>query len=198
MKPIAPSSKGQILEGIAKQFGLVPLDDTTVAPPSYVGGQVLVSGVFKTVVAESVLVGGVWKTVTLKQVCIGGAWKTLVDGGGPPPADVTPNAVNWIGGSTSGSAINTNDPQITGIDTVINLEVSWSITSGLPDLDYRINLGAFNVMLTNPYTFAVSNNQFVGFQLRAGGGPSSADFTVRNASDGNVILDTFSLTATDS
>jgi len=78
MKSLGTDGKGQVLEGIAEQFGLVPLDDTYVPPGGYIGGSISIGAAWKTIIAEQVCIGGVWKTVTLKQVCIGGAWKTLV------------------------------------------------------------------------------------------------------------------------
>jgi hypothetical protein len=119
----------------------------------------------------------------------------------PAPAgggtDFTPDAVNWTDGFTNGSGVASSIEQITGIDAPINLEVSWSVISGTPDNYYNIGGGSIS-MSTNPFTFAVTNSQNVQFELYSTGGPTSADFTVRNASDGNVILDTFNLTAQDS
>ena len=70
---------GQGVDSWREVFNMVPMVATAVVPPGgYVGGKVLVGGVFKTVTAESVCIGGAWKTVTEKKVCIGGQWKTLV------------------------------------------------------------------------------------------------------------------------
>jgi hypothetical protein len=118
----------------------------------------------------------------------------------PAPAgggtDVTPDAIDWedafsTGGSTSTSAT------ISGIDTTITLSVSWSTVSATPENYYQLNGGLTVFMDTNPFTFPVVNGDVILFTLVANGGPSEADFTVSNASDGNVILDTFNLFALD-
>ena len=115
-------------------------------------------------------------------------------GGG---SDVTPNAINWADAFSSGGAVSTS-ATIGGIDTTITLSVSWSTVSGSPENYYQLNGGTTVLMDTNPKTFPVVNGDVILFTLVAGGGPSEADFTVRNSSDGSVILDTFNLEALDS
>ena len=113
--------------------------------------------------------------------------KTGWAGGG----DVTPNAVNWMdvyiasGGST-------NTVTITGINTAINLSISFT--------GYEI--GAFNVYKNDsetsladegsPFTLSVSNNDQIYFYASTGM-TQTISVTVTNASDGNTVLDTFTI-----
>lgn len=114
------------------------------------------------------------------------AKKSAGGGGG----DVTPNAVNWNDVAAPGGS--TNTVTITGIDTAINLSISWT--------GYAI--GQFNVYKNDsetsladndsPFTLSVSNNDeiyFYAFTATA----QSISMTVTNASDGNTVLDTFTM-----
>jgi hypothetical protein len=185
------------LDGLAEELGLVPIV-ATAAPPAYVGGQIAIGAAWKTVTENQIVIGGAWKAVTEIQVCIGGAWKTLVYGGGPP-ADVTPDAVDWPDTSVPGSGNNTINQTISGIASSINLEVSWT-TVGVPAevVQYSINDGTPVTMASSPTTFSISNGQALKFIINSSGGACTINFTIRNASDGNVILDTVSVTALDS
>lgn len=118
----------------------------------------------------------------------------------PPAPDVTPNPTpNWT--DISYNIFNSySTQQIQGISTSITLEVSSAFTQDLyvkidntspfyePELtpdDY-----GFTKITTLPYTFVVSNNQYITF---ACGGlfSDSATITIKNNSDGATILDTF-------
>jgi hypothetical protein len=112
--------------------------------------------------------------------------------GGGGGSDVTPNAVNWNDVAAPGGS--TNTVTITGINTAINLSISWT---GYP------GTGAFNVYKNDsetsllddgsPFTLSVSNNDeiyFSAFSAAFG----SISVTVTNASDGNTVLDTFTMT----
>jgi hypothetical protein len=105
-------------------------------------------------------------------------------------ADVTPNAVNWNDVSAPGGS--TNTVTITGINTAINLSISWT----------GYGVGAFNVYKNDsetsladegsPYTLSVSNNDEIYFYATTVV-EQSISVTVTNASDGNTVLDTFTI-----
>ena len=110
--------------------------------------------------------------------------------GGGGGNDVTPNAVNWndvAGGST-------NTQTITGINTAINLTISFT----------GYGTGSFNVYKNDsetsladegtPFTLSVSNNDEIYFS-GSPGEDQTISVTVTNASDGNTVLDTFTITA---
>ena len=114
------------------------------------------------------------------------AKKSAGGGGG----DVTPNAVNWNDVAAPGGS--TNTVTITGINTAINLSISWT----------GYDVGAFDVYKNDsvtslgdegsPFTLSVSNNDeiyFYAFTATA----QSISMTVTNASDGNTVLDTFTM-----
>jgi len=105
-------------------------------------------------------------------------------------ADVTPNAVNWNDVSAPGGS--TNTVTITGINTAINLSISWT----------GYGVGAFNVYKNDsetsladegsPYTLSVSNNDEIYFYASSVE-VASISVTVTNASDGDTVLDTFTI-----
>ena len=118
----------------------------------------------------------------------------------PAPAggDVTPDAVDWT--DAFGNAedwVSTEYETVSGINTTISLSVSWVVTTGSFSLRYRIGVGAFVNLTTNPQTITVSNNDQILFQLLSVDPftESRADITVTNASDSNTILDTFYILA---
>lgn len=112
--------------------------------------------------------------------------KKPTGGGG----DVTPNAVNWNDVAAPGGS--TNTVTITGINTAIDLSISWT--------GYFI--GAFNVYKNDsgtsladngsPFTLSVSNNDQIYFYA-ATVTEQTISVTVTNASDGNTVLDTFTI-----
>jgi hypothetical protein len=105
--------------------------------------------------------------------------------------DVTPNAVNWTDVAAPGGS--TNTVTITGINTAINLSISFT---GYP------GVGGFNVYkndsetsLANegsPFTLSVSNNDQIYFYA-GGASVASISVTVTNTSDGDTVLDTFTI-----
>ena len=111
--------------------------------------------------------------------------------GGGGGNDVTPNAVNWNDVAAPGGS--TNTVTITGINTAINLSISFT---GYP------GVGGFNVYkndsetsLANegsPFTLSVSNNDQIYFYASTGM-TQTISVTVTNASDGNTVLDTFTI-----
>ena len=109
-------------------------------------------------------------------------------GGG---ADVTPNAVNWNDVVSAVSAT-TNTVTITGINTAINLSISGYSFGGFK---VYINNNEFTID-DDPYTVSVSNNDEVYFVFSTSTGEETTiSITVTNASDGNTVLDTFTMTA---
>jgi hypothetical protein len=114
------------------------------------------------------------------------AKKSSGGGGG----DVTPNAVDWDDVAAPGGS--TNTVTITGINTAIDLSISWT----------GYGIGAFNVYKNDsetsladngsPFTLSVSNNDeiyFYAFSISE----QSISVTVTNASDGDTVLDTFTI-----
>lgn len=106
--------------------------------------------------------------------------------------DVTPNAVNW-NDVVSALSTTTNTVTITGINTAINLSISYTGYNSGAFSVYK-NDTEFDLTTNNPYTLSVSNNDQVYFfynpQVE-----STVSVTVTNASDGNAVLDTFTMTA---
>ena len=107
-------------------------------------------------------------------------------------ADVTPNAVNWYNVVASGAAM-TNTVTITGINTAIDLSISYTGYNSGAFSVYK-NDTEFDLTTNNPYTLSVSNNDQVYFYYSPPDA-STVSVTVSNASDGNTVLDTFTMTA---
>lgn len=107
--------------------------------------------------------------------------------------DVTPNAVNWNDVVSSVSAT-TNTVTITGINTAINLSISHTGYATGAFSVYK-NGTEFDLTNDNPYTLSVSNNDQVYFFYVGSGEESTVSVTVTNDSDGNTVLDTFTMTA---
>ena len=114
--------------------------------------------------------------------------------------DVTPNAVNWANVTGEYSNVTTSMLQITGITTSITLKVSF--TGAQVNQKYSVQSSAIfgtGTAIANDGTFTVSNNQYVGFRADCGGACVSAKvstWTITNVSDGNAVLDTFTITTT--
>ena len=107
-------------------------------------------------------------------------------GGG---ADVTPNAVDWNSVAAPGGS--TNTVTITGINTAINLSISYTgYVSGTFSV-YK-NGTEFDLTNNNPYTLSVSNNDQIYFYAFSGF-LTMISITVTNASDGNTVLDTLQI-----
>ena len=118
---------------------------------------------------------------------------------GVAAADVTPAAVNWAN-VTGEYSVTTSMLQITGIDTSITLKVSFTGTQ--QNQKDRVQSSASfgtGTAIANDGTFTVSNNQYVGFRADCGGACLSTQvstWTITNVSDGNAVLDTFTITTT--
>ena len=112
--------------------------------------------------------------------------------------DVTPNAVNWANVTGEYSNVTTSMLQITGITTSITLKVSF--TGAQVNQKYSVQSSAIfgtGTAIANDGTFTVSNNQYVGFRADCGGAcirTKVSTWTITNVSDGNAVLDTFTIT----
>jgi hypothetical protein len=113
-------------------------------------------------------------------------------------ADVSVNAVNWTNVDSAGTVGTTITQQITGINTAIDLEISWTGSLGY----LYASVSAVNsysapiyTLLTSPTTISVDNNKYVSFRLQAVGLQDnlSRSVTVKNVSDSNLTLDTFTM-----
>jgi hypothetical protein len=111
-------------------------------------------------------------------------------GGG---VDVTPNAVDWNDVVSSVSAT-TNTVTITGINTAINLSISHTGSNGVGAFSVYKNGTEFSLNDDNPLPLSVSNNDEVYFSYSPAE-ETTVSLTVTNASDGNTVLDTFTMTA---
>lgn len=106
---------------------------------------------------------------------------------GDPPPDLTPNAVNWANISDTDNRAENSNQTISGITVPITLEA----TSSDPDIQLfpivngtELNAGAFIVSSGDTVRFEAFHNQQSA---------QSGTVTVRNTSDGNVTLDTFTV-----
>ena len=124
-------------------------------------------------------------------------------------ADNTPAAVNWgnvqvIAVKKVGAAYTYSAQQITGISTSITLKTEFSntnylylyykiqSTSTVPDSSYNPPPQGYTNILHNG-TITVSNNEWVVFGVDSGT-ISDSTITVKNTSDSNTTLDTFTAT----
>ena len=130
-----------------------------------------------------------------KSICVN-AKKTAA-------ADNTPAAVNWANVTGEYSNVTTSMLQITGITTSITLKVSFVLNTGIQlNQKYSVQSSASfgtGTAIANNGTFTVSNNQYVGFRADCGGACAStkvSTWTITNVSDGNAVLDTFTITTT--
>lgn len=114
--------------------------------------------------------------------------KKATGGGG---GDVTPNAVNWNDVAAPGGS--TNTVTITGINTAIDLSISWTGYPGTGAFDVYKNDSSTSLSDNgSPFTLSVSNNDEIYFYV-SGSAVASISVTVTNASDGNTVLDTFTM-----
>ena len=127
-----------------------------------------------------------------KSICVS-AKKTAA-------ADNTPAAVNWANVTGEYSNVTTSMLQITGITTSITLKVSFTGTQATQKYSVQSSASfGTGTAIANDGTFTVSNNQYVGFRANCGGACLSTQvstWTITNVSDGNAVLDTFTITTT--
>ncbi len=114
------------------------------------------------------------------------------------PVDATVNAVNWTNVDVAGTQGTTNVQQITGINTTIDLEISWTGSLGY----FYVSVSATNeyaaptyTLFTSPALISVTNDKYVSFRLQAVGLQDNLtrSVTVKNASDASTTLDTFTM-----
>ena len=128
----------------------------------------------------------------------------------PAPPDVTPNPTpNWANISYDGfgGVYIANVQQIQGINVPITLEVTRSGTNFI--LYTRVDNSApgwtnggvwtgditgWTTISTYPYTFSISNNQYVSFGCDPDVVDGTWTITIKNNSDGATTLDTFTAT----
>jgi hypothetical protein len=109
-------------------------------------------------------------------------------GGG---GDVTPNAVDWDDVAAPGGS--TNTVTITGINTAIDLSISWTGYPGSGSFDvYKNDSSTSLADNDSPLTLSVSNNDEIYFEAFSYSF-ASISVTVTNASDGDTVLDTFTI-----
>jgi archaellum component FlaF (FlaF/FlaG flagellin family) len=128
-------------------------------------------------------------------------------GGG---SDNTPNAVNWPDTSVTFSKSQYQYfyqvQQISGITTSITLQIELSDVAFV-ELYYKVQSTSTTPALTSPPlsnsylnilhngTITISNNQFLVFvPIRSAVGTPTTTVTVKNTSDSNATLDTFTAT----
>lgn len=127
-------------------------------------------------------------------------------------ADFTPAAVNWTNVRiNSNESIKTSiGQQITGISSTINIflnvvdsqislvEYGINSTNSTPSTFTTIGSGSGSPFSGDTSQFTVSNNDWLFFRFTkvAGSPTNTATITVKNASDGNVVLDTFTVSST--
>jgi hypothetical protein len=90
----------------------------------------------------------------------------------------------------------TNTVTVTGISTAINLTISWS-GNEIGSFGISINGGSLIDLEAeggSPRTFSISNNDTIRFGASIIAGSKVITVTVTNASDGNAVLDTFTMT----
>lgn len=111
--------------------------------------------------------------------------------GGGGGGDVTPNAVDWDDVAAPGGS--TNTVTITGINTAIDLSISWTGYPGAGAFDVYKNDSSTSLADNgSPFTLSVSNNDEIYFYASSTA-VASISVTVTNASDGNTVLDTFTM-----
>jgi hypothetical protein len=118
-------------------------------------------------------------------------------------ADNTPNAVDWTIPTSTTATTNTSiGQQITGIDSSITLQLNLSGT-GVATVSYGTNstnstpstwtqIGSGAPFTGDTSTFSISNNQWVFFQFTRHVTCQNVTVTIKNVSNSNTTLDTFS------
>lgn len=115
----------------------------------------------------------------------------------PPPSsnDVIPNALNWT--NINGMSIGiTNTQTISGISTGITLRIE-SNYNGTGNFDVYVNDVqydlTFDIDTYGFYNHVVNNGDTIYFYRSSAGFVPTETVTVKNASDNNTILDTFTI-----
>lgn len=117
-------------------------------------------------------------------IAVGGTKAGSGGGGGTGTGDVIPNALNWP--NCSGVVIASSPAQtVTGIDTGITLQLSWTGSASAAVQVNGLNVGQG----ATPLNFTAHNNDTVGFLFSNPN--TSGTATVKNISNGSATLDTF-------
>jgi hypothetical protein len=111
-------------------------------------------------------------------------------------ADVTPDSVDWPNASSSVPEVESSTETITGINTTIVLQINISLSApcffGSPVFQYSKNGSSF-LNIASGNTINIQNNDTLSFYFNNCRPNQAATFTVINNSDGNTVLDTFTL-----
>lgn len=113
-----------------------------------------------------------------------------------------------------GERVNSTTPQISGINTPIQLEISWNnydsklgITHDtiIPDAEWTVSVnssasygGSITDLNDSPVNITVSNGQYIIFSLYSDATinePQIRTYTIKNKSIGNTVLDEFTMGA---
>jgi len=112
--------------------------------------------------------------------------------------DYTMDAVDWTDVDSSGKSGTTNVQQITGVNRTITLEISW--TGNLGYFYIGVNSsnsygGTITVLDVSPKEIQVQQDKYVAFRLDSIGLQDNLtrSVTVKNKSDGNTTVDTFTM-----
>lgn len=112
--------------------------------------------------------------------------------------DNTVDSVNWTNVDSLTTVGTTNVQQISGISGSVDLEVSWTGSLGyfyISVNDLNGYGGTVTLLSTSPTVINVTNNKYVSFKLESVGLQNNLNrsVTVKNASDSNLTLDTFTI-----
>lgn len=112
--------------------------------------------------------------------------------------DLTPATVNWLDVITDSGNFGNNSAQVTGINDVLALRLTWTpaksvfyvktSASALASDDINNNPNGWSQILNGGVVFAI-NNTHIGFATSDGG----TNATVRNGDTGNTLIDTFTV-----
>lgn len=107
--------------------------------------------------------------------------------------DVTPDAVNWPNLTTASfpSGYYAPIPTFTGIGVPITIEVTF--TAGL-GLEYSIDNGSSFNNITSGSTLVINNGDELAFRMSSGSPFVTYTVTIKNVTDNNTVLDTFTCT----
>lgn len=122
-----------------------------------------------------------------------------------PAADVTPSNTSWWNNINNAGGTNgtTNTVTIAGINTTITLQISFNegVDGGICSIVVNstpVTAASYTDVNSAATTFDVSNGDTVYFSVSTvGGNTSDATATVINTSDGNAVLDTFTILLND-
>lgn len=134
---------------------------------------------------------------SLSKACVGKNYDP------PIPLDTTPDAVNWSNVSSGGPYVATGSQTITGIETDITINIFVTGGNYGTGENFEIITSATRVG-TNPpwntggdnYTFSANDTLSFAYYVYTGV-PKTRTVTVTNASDGDTVLDTFTVTVNE-